>query len=97
MNPSPHVIIGIQNWLCTSLLTWLLQTTWIVFPNVIDSFQLIKDSIPYEQPLPLNLSVPNFDSSLLHEPTNPKNFMHDYIKNKEIFNLKERLYLQLNH
>ena len=63
----------------------------IMFPNLTDSFQLIKDSTSYEQPLPINLSVPNFDSSLLHVPTNLKSFMHDYIKNKEMFDLKERL------
>ena len=61
-----------------------------MFPNLTDLFQLIKDRTSYEQPLPINLGVPNFDSSLLHVPTNLKSFMHDYIKNKEIFDLKER-------
>ena len=61
-----------------------------IFPNLTDSSQLIKDRTTYEQPLPINLSVPNFNSSLLHVPTNLKSFMHTYIKNKEIFDLKER-------
>ena len=61
-----------------------------MFPNLTDSFQLIKDRTTYEQPLPINLSIPDFDSSLLHAPTNLKSFMHDYAKNKEIFDLKER-------
>ena len=61
-----------------------------IFLNLTDSSQLIKDRTTYQQPLPINLSVPNFDSSLLHAPTNLKSFMHDYIKNKEIFDLKER-------
>ena len=56
-----------------------------VFPNLTDSFKLIKDKTTYEQPLPINLSIPDFDSSLLHAPTNLKSFMHDYAKNKEIF------------
>ena len=61
-----------------------------IFSNVTDSFQLIKDRTTYEQPLPINLSIPNIDSSLLHVPTNLKSCMHDYARNKEIFNLKER-------
>ena len=40
-----------------------------MFPNLTDSFQLIKDRTMYEQPLPINLSIPNFDRSLLHAPT----------------------------
>ena len=68
-----------------------------MFPNLTDSFQLIKDRTSYEHPLPINLSVPNFDSSLLNVPTTLKSFMHNYIENKEIFNLKENMYLQLNH
>ena len=44
----------------------------------------------YEQLLPINLSIPDFDSSLLHAPTILKSFMHNYAKNKEIFDLKER-------
>ena len=55
-----------------------------MLPNVTNSLPLIKDRTTYEQPLPLNLSIPDFDSSLKHAPTNLKSFMHDYIKHKEI-------------
>ena len=46
-----------------------------MFPNLTDSFQLIKDRTMYEQPLPINLSIPDFDRSLLHAPTNLENFV----------------------
>ena len=58
-----------------------------MLPNLTDSLPLIKDRTGYEQPLPLNLSVSNFDSSLRHAPTKLKGFMIDYIKDKEIFEL----------
>ena len=61
-----------------------------MFSNLTDSFPLIKDRTTYEQPLPINLSIPDFDRSLLHAPTNLKNFVQDYAKNKEIFDLEER-------
>ena len=61
-----------------------------MFPNLTDSFPLIKDRTTYEQPLPINISIPDFDKSLLHAPTNLKNFVQEYAKNKEIFDLKER-------
>ena len=38
----------------------------------------------------MNLSIPDYDNSLQHVPTNLQNFMHDYANNKEIFDLKER-------
>ena len=61
-----------------------------MFPNLIDSFPLIKDKTTYEQPLPINLSIPHFVRSLLHVPSNLKNFVQDFAKNKDIFHLKER-------
>ena len=61
-----------------------------MLPNLTNPFQLIKDRTTYEQPLPINLSIPDFDSSLQHAPTNLKNFMHNYANYKEIFDLKER-------
>ena len=61
-----------------------------MLPNLPDSFPLIKDRTTYEQPLPINLSIPNFDRSLLHAPTNLKSFVQEYTKNKEIFDLEER-------
>ena len=58
--------------------------------NLTNPLPLIKDRTTYEQLLPLNLSIPNFDRSLRHAPTNRKNFMHNYANNKEIFDLKQR-------
>ena len=53
-----------------------------VFPNLTISF--------FRQTLPLNLSISGFDKSLLHVPTNLKDFIKSYAKDKEIFDLKER-------
>ena len=55
------------------------------FPNLTVSFPLIKDRITYEQTLPLNLSISGFDKSLLHVPTNLKDFIKGYAKDKENF------------
>ena len=60
------------------------------FPNLTVSFLLIKDRTTYEQTLPLNVSISGFDKSLLHAPTNLKDFIKGYVKYKEIFDLKER-------
>ena len=60
------------------------------FPNLTVSFLLIRDRTTYEQTLPLNLSIPGFDKSLLHTSTNLKDFIKAYAKDKEIFDLKER-------
>ena len=59
-----------------------------MLPNLTNSLLIIKDRTRYEQTLPLNLS--NFDSSLRHAPTKLKDFMDNYINNKEIFNLQQR-------
>ena len=61
-----------------------------MLPNLTNPFWLIEDRTTYEHPLPINLSISNFDSSLQHAPTNLKNFMHDYANNTEIFDLKGR-------
>ena len=61
-----------------------------VFPNLTVSFPLIKDRNTYEQTLPLNLSISGSDESLLHVPTNLKDFIKCYAKDKEFFDLKER-------
>ena len=42
----------------------------------------------YEQPLPLNLSIPHFDNSLRHRLTILKNY--SYINDNEIFDLQQR-------
>ena len=60
-----------------------------MLPNLTDSLPLIKDRTKYEQPLPLNLSISNFDSSLRHALTKLKDFMIAYIKDKEIFKLQQ--------
>ena len=45
----------------------------------------------YEQPLPLNISIPHFDNSLRYRPTKLKDFMTNYVNNdKEIFDLQQR-------
>ena len=46
-----------------------------VFPSLTVSFPLIRDRITYEQTLPLILSISAFDKSLLHVPTNLKDFI----------------------
>ena len=61
-----------------------------MIPNLTNLLPLMKDRTKYEQPLTLNLSIPDFDSSLKHAPTRLKNFMHVYANNKEIFDLKQR-------
>ena len=60
------------------------------FPNLTDSFLLIRDRTTYEQTLPLNLSFSGFDKSLLHVPTYLRDFIKGYAKDKEIFDSKER-------
>ena len=40
--------------------------------------------------IPVTLSVPEFDRSLLHASTNVKHFINGYTKRKEIFDLQER-------
>ena len=44
----------------------------------------------YKQPFPIKFSIPDFDRSLLHVPTDLKNFVQNYAKSKEIFDLEER-------
>ena len=61
-----------------------------MLPNLTNLLPLIKDKTTYEQPLPLNVSILDFDSSLRHAPTNLRNFMQDYANNMEIFDLKQR-------
>ena len=56
-----------------------------MLPNLTDSLPINRDRTRYEQPLPLNLSIPSFDNSLIHVLTKLKDFMYDYVNNKEIF------------
>ena len=67
-----------------------------MLPNLTDSLSIIKDRIRYEQPLPLNLSIPHFDNSLRHRQTKLKDFMTNYINyDKEIFDLQQRHAIEL--
>ena len=61
-----------------------------MIPNLTDSLPIIRDRTRYEQPLPLNLSIPHFDNSLRLTLTKLKDFMNKHINNKEIFNLQQR-------
>ena len=59
-----------------------------MLPNLTDSSPIAQVRTKYEQTLPLNLS--NFDISLRHALTKFKDFMDNYINNKEIFDLQQR-------
>ena len=63
-----------------------------MFPNLTESIQflLVKNRTTYEQILPTNLNIIGFDKTLLNAPTNLKDFIKSYTKNKEIFDLQER-------
>ena len=68
-----------------------------MIPNLTDSLSIIKDRMRYEQPLPLNLSIPHFDNSLRYIPTKLKDFMNSYINDdKEIFDLQQRHAIETN-
>ena len=58
-----------------------------MFPNLTESleFLLIKNRPTYQQTLPITLNISGFDNTLLHAPTNLKDFMHSYAKHKQIF------------
>ena len=61
------------------------------FPNLTESleFPIIKKQTTFEQTLPLYLNVSKFDSDLLMEPRNLKDFIHQYNHKKEIFSLNK--------
>ena len=63
-----------------------------MFPILTESLQfpLIKNRTTYEQTLPINIYISKFDTTLLNSPTNVKDFMYSYAKQKEIFDLQER-------
>ena len=42
------------------------------------------------QTLPITLNISGFDKTLLTAPTNLKDFMNNYARHKEIFDLQER-------
>ena len=78
-----------HNLVITSPLTWLLLITSTCSLNLTIP-ALIRDRTTYEQPLPINLTFPVFDSSLRDAPTNLKSFMCSYALNKEIFDFEQR-------
>ena len=63
-----------------------------MFPNLTESLQfpLIKNRSTYKQTLPINLNISGFDKTLLNAPTNLKDIINSYTKQKEIFDLQER-------
>ena len=63
-----------------------------MFSNSTESLQvlIIKNRTTYEQILPINLNISNFDRTLLHASTNLKDFINKYTRRKEIFDLQER-------
>ena len=64
-----------------------------MFPNLNESLTLIRDRTHYEQPIPIHLNIPHYDSSLHNRPSKLKDFLHNYIhstNDREIFDLQER-------
>ena len=63
-----------------------------MFPNFTESlhYLLIKNRTIYEQILPVNLSILDFDKTLLQVSTDLKDLINGYTKRKEIFDLQER-------
>ena len=64
-----------------------------MFQNMTDSLTLIRDRTQYEQPLPIHLNIPPYDNSLNNRPTQLKDFLNNYINNKdysEIFDFQQR-------
>ena len=75
----------------------------MAFNNYLDMLpnltipSLIRHRTIYEQPLPINLTSPVFDSSLKGAPTKLKSVMHNYAKHKEIFDFKQRHVSTVEH
>ena len=91
-----HAIIKITIWLCTSPLTWPLLITFDMLPN-ITTLSLIRDRTTYEQPLPINLSFPAFDTSL--KGASIQNLKISYktmLSTKKFWISNKGMYLQLN-
>ena len=63
-----------------------------MFPNLTESLQfpIIKNKTMYKQTLPINLNISGLDITLLHAPTYLKDFIHTYVKQKEILICKKR-------
>ena len=66
-----------------------------MLPNLTESLTLIRDRTCYEQPIPIHLNIPHYDSSLTNRPSKLKEFLDSYIHStneKEIFDLQESTY-----
>ena len=64
-----------------------------ILPNLTESLTLIRDRTCYEQPIPIHLNIPHYDSSLPNIPSELKEFLHNYIQStndREIFDLQKR-------
>ena len=62
-----------------------------MFPNLTESLQfpLIKNRTMHKQALPINLKISGFDKTLLNAPSNLKDFINSYTKQKEILICKK--------
>ena len=63
-----------------------------VLPNFTEQLTLIRDRTHYEQPLPIHLNVPHYDSLLTNRPSKLKGFLDNYIQdtnNKDFFICKK--------
>ena len=72
---------------------FIVNTNYLdMFPNLTETLEilLIRNRTTYEQTLPINLNISNFDGTLLHAPANLKDFINSYVKQNEIFDLQER-------
>ena len=69
----------------TAFINYLYQ-----FPNLTESleFLIIKNKTTFEQVLPISINISKFDSTLLTASSDLKEFIHQYTKNKEIFDLQ---------
>ena len=63
-----------------------------MFPNWTDTLTLTRGKTSFEQPLPIHLNIPHYDSSLNNRPTKLKDFLNNYIhtNDKEIFYPQQR-------
>ena len=74
----------------------------IAFTNYLDMLtnltipSLIRDRTTYEQPLPVNLTFPNFDSSLKDAPTKLKISCTTMLSMRKFLISNKGMYLQLN-
>ena len=94
-----HLLESIAS--CNKRITQLIMyfTINLAFTNYLRdvsimtvSLTLIRDRTQYEQPLPIHLNIP-YDNSLNNRPTELKDFLNNYINNKdytEIFDLQQR-------